>query len=165
LEIVEIGKKVWVLGEGSQTFELPQKGKYTLRFSAEGYVAHVHAPKRFKKNRSVVTLTLLDSLNLKAATGDLMLKNPLDNDKITVYWKKGQLQFYGIGIQGALDPSWGPFKQNYGVSMKHYGCADSHQLPAIKKHNRLLAAFLDGKFGESWRDELEVLPYGVVVVN
>jgi hypothetical protein len=162
LEIVEIGKKVWVLGERSQTFELPQKGKYTLRFSAEGFVAHVQAPKRFKMKNNVVTLTLMNPLNLMAATGDLMLKNPLDIETIAVHWKKDQLQFYGIGIHGALDVSWRPFKQNYGVSLKYYGCADSHQLPAIKKHNRLLAAFLDSKFGESWREFLIQLPYGVV---
>ncbi|MGI9652843.1 hypothetical protein [Chryseobacterium sp. RLHN22] len=88
---------------------------------------------------------------LEAKKGDES-KNTSDKKENTRYF----LQF------GIMSKNHEKFKDKYGVSVVYENCViTAYMSEKAKKNNQETARYLNEKYGESWKKDLEIVPYGL----
>ncbi|MBO6185899.1 MAG: hypothetical protein J6O88_14660 [Chryseobacterium sp.] len=63
---------------------------------------------------------------------------------------------------GIMSRNHDSFKQKYGVHIVYENCViTSFMSEKAKKNNKEVAQYLTKKYGESWKKDLELIPYGL----
>lgn len=63
---------------------------------------------------------------------------------------------------GIMSKKHDKFKEKYGVHVVYENCViTSYMSEKAKKNNQQVAHYLTEKYGESWKKDLEFIPYGL----
>lgn len=63
---------------------------------------------------------------------------------------------------GIMSRNHDQFKDKYGVGVVYENCViTTYMSEKAKKNNQEVARYLTGKYGESWKKDLEIIPYGL----
>jgi hypothetical protein len=63
---------------------------------------------------------------------------------------------------GIMSRNHDSFKQKYGVHVLYENCVITPFMSEkAKKNNQEVAQYLNKKYGESWKKDLEIIPYGL----
>lgn len=63
---------------------------------------------------------------------------------------------------GIMSRSHESFKEKYGVNVIYENCVITpYMSEKAKKNNQKVAYYLTKKYGESWKKDLEIIPYGL----
>lgn len=80
-----------------------------------------------------------------------------DNLKFLVKEQKAAFVHYGF------TPYYNEaFEKKYGIKIRNEGCIISPEIISlVTKNNQILANYLTGKFGEGWKKDLGITPFGL----
>ncbi|MCJ8498826.1 hypothetical protein MVI27_11255 [Chryseobacterium salipaludis] len=70
--------------------------------------------------------------------------------------KKLTFVTYGIMAQDYTD-----FEEKYGIRVKSENCVIPSDSGPVVENNRLIAAYLTSQFGNGWKNDLRLLPFGL----
>ncbi|MEG1590713.1 FEKKY domain-containing protein [Chryseobacterium sp.] len=63
---------------------------------------------------------------------------------------------------GMMSQNHNSFKEKYGVNVLYENCVITPFMSEkAKKNNQEVAQYLNKKYGESWKKDLEIIPYGL----
>lgn len=63
---------------------------------------------------------------------------------------------------GIMSKKHDRFKEKYGVHVVYENCViTAYMSEKAKKNNQEVAQYLTSKYGESWKKDLEIIPYGL----
>jgi hypothetical protein len=73
--------------------------------------------------------------------------------------KSGNAKFISFGI---ANQNFEKFREKYGIDLKTEGCViDSSSSKKAKKNNTFLSEYLTKKYGETWKKDLPLKPFGL----
>lgn len=82
-----------------------------------------------------------------------------EKDSVEVLMKNKAAHFIQFGITSHNHED---FKQKYGVDIVYQNCVISPFISKLaKNNNKIIATYLTEKYGETWKKDLEVIPYGL----
>ncbi|MCD1118616.1 FEKKY domain-containing protein [Chryseobacterium turcicum] len=112
----------------------------------------------FFKTASLLVI-IASSISVSAQQNEpVILEVKKGNDKKNVSNEKAKY-FVQFGIMSRNHDS---FKQKYGVHIVYENCViTSFMSEKAKKNNQEVAQYLTKKYGESWKKDLEIIPYGL----
>lgn len=90
----------------------------------------------------------------------VILEAKKGNEKQNTSDKKEKLKYFlQFGIMSRTHDS---FKEKYGVHVVYENCVITPFMSEkAKKNNQEVAQYLTKKYGESWKKDLEITPYGL----
>lgn len=92
-----------------------------------------------------------EPLILEAKKGNEMPNSTNKNEKGKYF-----IQF------GIMSRNHNSFKEKYGVNVLYENCVITPFMSEkAKKNNQEVAQYLNKKYGESWKKDLEIIPYGL----
>jgi len=90
----------------------------------------------------------------------VILEAKKGNEKQNASAKKEEMKYF---LQfGMMSRNHDSFKQKYGVHVLYENCVITPFMSEkAKKNNQEVAQYLNKKYGESWKKDLEIIPYGL----
>ncbi|OCK51337.1 hypothetical protein BA768_16845 [Chryseobacterium sp. CBo1] len=90
----------------------------------------------------------------------VVLEAKKGNENKSVSDKKEDVKYF---IQfGIMSRNHDQFKNKYGVGVVYENCViTTYMSEKAKKNNHEVARYLTEKYGESWKKDLEIIPYGL----
>ncbi|QHL88119.1 hypothetical protein GU926_12025 [Nibribacter ruber] len=161
--IPELEKTLDITSAEGFTVTLPEKGKYSFGFRTDEFEAYTMYPARITENKNIITVRLeekpakQDTITISFETEITQLEDAQLESMIT----KGKVEFIFHSIQ-QLNLDFGTFQEKYGIGYISKNCImDPLTLKASTAHNKRLEAFLNQKYGEGWKKDLPLHPFGI----
>ncbi|REC43000.1 hypothetical protein DRF69_09735 [Chryseobacterium sp. 5_R23647] len=107
------------------------------------------------------SLIIFSSISISAQEyNPVILEAKKGNEKQNASTKKEEMKYF---LQfGMMSRNHDSFKQKYGVHVLYENCVITPFMSEkAKKNNQEVAQYLNKKYGESWKKDLEIIPYGL----
>ncbi|MDQ1097631.1 MULTISPECIES: FEKKY domain-containing protein [Chryseobacterium] len=114
-----------------------------------------------KTKRTAVLILLLISGVISAQQNDtkIIIKDKKRHAIENTSRQQNMPHFIQFGI---MSHSHDQFREKYKVDVVYENCVIGPlRSQQAKENNRAIAAFLTKKYGESWKKDLEIIPYGL----
>lgn len=161
--IKELEKTLDITSTEAFTVTLPEKGKYSFGFRSDEFEAYTVYPARITESKNVITVRLeekpakRDTITISFETEITTLEDAQLESMIA----KGKVEFIFHSIQ-QLNLDFAAFQEKYGIGYTSKNCImDPFTLKASTAHNRRLEAYLTQTYGEGWKKDLPLHPFGI----
>ena len=90
----------------------------------------------------------------------VVLESKKGNEKQNAAAKKEEMKYF---LQfGIMSRNHDSFKQKYGINILYENCVITpYMSEKARKNNQEVAQYLTTKYGENWKKDLEIIPYGL----
>jgi len=114
----------------------------------------------FIKATFVLGLVTISTFSYAQNYEPVILEAKKGNDGKKVSDKNEKAKYF---IQfGIMSKKHDQFKEKYGVHVVYENCViTAYMSEKAKKNNQEVAQYLTSKYGESWKKDLEIIPYGL----
>lgn len=114
----------------------------------------------FLKITSILALTISTAhISAQKYEPIILEKGKTNNEKKTSEKEEKLRYFLQFGI---MSKNHDKFKEKYGVNVVYENCViTTYMSDKAKKNNREVARYLTEKYGENWKKDLEITPFGL----
>ena len=114
----------------------------------------------FIKATFVLGLITLSTFNYAQNYEPVVLEVKKGNDSKKISDKNEKVRYF---LQfGIMSKRHDKFKEKYGVNVVYENCViTTYMSDKAKKNNQEVARYLTEKYGESWKKDLEITPFGL----
>ncbi|MFY1046870.1 hypothetical protein [Chryseobacterium sp. GP-SGM7] len=115
---------------------------------------------KFFKTTFILGLITFSTFNYAQNNEPIIIEAKKENDNKRISDKNEKVRhFIQFGIMSRTHES---FKEKYGVYVAYENCViTAYMSEKAKKNNQEVALYLTNKYGESWKKDLEITPFGL----
>ena len=164
--ITETNKKLEITKLENFKITLPAKGKYIFSFSTPDFTAYTIYPAVINDRKNTITVRLVEKKELVSTTASFSkpftTNTALTDEQIEQQIAAGQVCFIMYGIANSIPDEYIAFQKKYGISLKKENCVlDPLSFKRTTENNRIIANYLNNKYGNGWMLDLTVKPFGL----